>query len=68
MKNLLTICLAIIALSFFASCNTSGRKLTKRKGCKGKGSWYGKRNLSEVKNMDKEATYVFAIDHKEETL
>lgn len=68
MKNLLTICLAVIALSFFASCSTSGRKLTKRKGCKGKGSWYGNRNVSNFQNLDKEATYVFAIDQKEESL
>jgi hypothetical protein len=68
MKNLLTLCLAVIALSFFASCNSSGRKLTKRKGCKGKGSWYGKRNVSNFKNLDKEATYVFTTDTKENSL
>ena len=33
----------IVILLLLLSCS---RKITKRKGCNGKGSWYGNRNLS----------------------
>lgn len=45
-QNILMI-LMIILLSF--SCS---RKITKRKGCKGKGHWYGNRNLSIVEPIN----------------
>lgn len=62
MKKLTTLGLTLLSLSFFASCSQS----TKRKGCKGNGSWYGKRNLSKMdKTIDKQQTYVFASQKRE---
>jgi hypothetical protein len=49
MRNL---CLLILILIFAASCSSSGVK--RRKGCKGTGSWDGKRNLSLIKQSSEQ--------------
>lgn len=43
MKNLTLLLLTVFVVSFLSSCG--GHPLKTRKGCKGKGSWNGNRNL-----------------------
>lgn len=45
MKNILVLLITVFCLSLLGSCGSSPYK--KRKGCKGTGSWYGKRNLGQ---------------------
>lgn len=46
MKNLFVLLIAVFCLGAMTSCASTPYK--KRKGCKGNGGWYGKRNLGEV--------------------
>lgn len=46
MKNLSLLLVLIFVITAFASCGSSPYK--KRKGCRGNGSWSGKRNLGAI--------------------
>ncbi len=64
MKKLTSLCLALAALFFITSCGSSGHA---RRGCTGKGSWYGNRGLGYMDKVDKQdqKTY-YAVISKEE--
>lgn len=48
MKNLPLLLVLVFVITALASCGSSPYK--KRKGCKGNGSWSGKRNLGATDN------------------
>lgn len=61
MKHLSLILIVIFVASMISSCGSSPYK--KRRGCHGKGSWYGKRNLGfnhkfELKERKSKTYYV----------
>ena len=57
MKNLFPLFTMCFVVTVFASCGSSPYK--KRKGCHGKGSWYGKRNLRKAPVVkDQQKMYV----------
>ncbi len=63
MKNLSLLCVIVLVVTTLASCGSSPYK--KRKGCRGNGSWYGKRNLGAV-DFDKNTTQdIYALAKKE---
>lgn len=45
MKNLFVLLIAVFCFGAMTSCASTYKK---RKGCKGNGSWYGKRNLGQT--------------------
>lgn len=46
MKKLSLLVLFVLTVVLFSSCGSSPYK--KRKGCRGNGGWYGKRNLGAI--------------------
>jgi len=57
MKKLNIMMFLIIIILLLSGCS---RRITKRKGCRGNGHWYGKRNLSYIKkDTPKYAIVVF---------
>lgn len=67
MKNLSLLLVLLFVVTAFVSCGSSPYK--KRKGCKGNGSWNGKRNLGAIdyqKTMNQSSYYV--LNNKEEEL
>ncbi|MGH1338858.1 MAG: hypothetical protein ACRBFS_22270 [Aureispira sp.] len=58
MKNLLVFLIAVFCLGAMTSCASTYKK---RKGCKGNGGWYGKRNLGQITPQQNiQALYVWA--------
>jgi hypothetical protein len=51
MKKVSLALAVVCTVSMLSSCGSSPYK--KRKGCKGNGSWYGKRNLGAIDKMQK---------------
>lgn len=51
MKKVSLVLAVVCTVSMLSSCGSSPYK--KRKGCKGNGSWYGKRNLGAIDKMQK---------------
>ena len=52
MKNLTSYLVAVLVVSLLASCGSSPYK--RRKSCRGKGGWYGNRNLGSIDRYFKE--------------
>lgn len=65
MKNLPLLLVLVFVITALASCGSSPYK--KRKGCKGNGGWYGKRNLGATDNH-KTQTEMYVLTTKENTL
>ena len=60
MKNLFPLLTMCLIVTVVASCGSSPYK--KRKGCRGKGSWYGKRNLRKAPvAKDQQKVYVIPV-------
>lgn len=61
MKKVSLVLALVCSVAMLSSCGSSPYK--KRKGCKGNGSWYGKRNLGAIDKMQKapqiQDTYVW---------
>lgn len=65
MKNLSLFLVLAFVLTIVASCGSSPYK--KRKGCKGNGSWSGKRNLGAV-DQQKAQQQMYVLATKEEAI
>ena len=65
MKKITLALVVVCTVSMLSSCGSSPYK--KRKGCKGNGSWYGKRNLGAIDKIQKtsETTDTYAWTTKE---
>lgn len=67
MKKVSLVLTVVCTIFLLSSCGSSPYK--KRKGCRGNGSWYGKRNLGAVDKMQqtpqKQDTYVWTIEETE---
>lgn len=67
MKNLSLVLILLFVITAFVSCGSSPYK--KRKGCKGKGGWYGKRNLGVIDHQKtiNQSSY-YALNNEKENL
>lgn len=68
MKHISLILSTFLILIFLSSCGS--RSYSKRKGCKGTGSWSGNRNLGAIDKIQKETqkTYILVSDDIKNTV
>ncbi|BDS14043.1 hypothetical protein [Aureispira anguillae] len=65
MKKVSLALVVVCTISMLSSCGSSPYK--KRKGCKGNGGWYGKRNLGAIYKVQEEtpAKNIFSVHHSQ---
>ncbi|BDS14835.1 hypothetical protein [Aureispira anguillae] len=64
MKNLSLLLILVFVITALASCGSSPYK--KRKGCKGNGGWYGKRNLGAIEHQKTSPQEIYVLANSEE--